>query len=176
MSDLKSEMTDPGAREGEEISGLLFGAEQRCFGCGPAHPHGFHMHFTREGDHVVTRFTPSFDHQGAPSMMHGGLVTTVADELGAWTLVLLRSRFGFTTSMDCKFKSPIRVGVPLEGRGHIGRDSTRLVDVVIDLHQEGRHCFHGTLRFILLDEKGVEQMIGGPVPEAWRKFIRGSVV
>ncbi len=158
--------------EGQEIDGSLFGDEATCFACGPHHPNGFHMHFARIGDEVVTHFTPTPQTQGAPSMMHGGLITTVADEIGAWTVVFLRSSFGFTATLECRFKAPVRVGVPIEGRGRITRDLTRLIDVAVDLRQEGKLCWTGKLRFILLDEKGMETMIGGPIPQEWKRFIR----
>ncbi|MBM4357286.1 MAG: hypothetical protein FJ096_04175 [Deltaproteobacteria bacterium] len=67
-----------------------FGREQPCFGCAPDHPTGFHLEFEREGDAVRTRFVPSPHHQGPPGILHGGLVTTLADELAAWTIVALK--------------------------------------------------------------------------------------
>ena len=67
----------------ERLDGHLFGADQPCFGCGPNHPWGFHLAFERDGEAVVTRFVPGDRYQGPPGIMHGGLVMTLADEVGA---------------------------------------------------------------------------------------------
>jgi len=81
-----------------ELDPHLFGDGQPCFGCAPDHPTGFRLRFAREDadeGSVTTSFTPSSAHQGPPGLMHGGLVMTLADELGAWTLVGLLGKFGF---------------------------------------------------------------------------------
>ena len=62
---------------GESVVGSLFG-DQDCFGCGPAHAAGFRMRFHEDGEDVVTRVVPGEGHQGAPSIMHGGLIFTIA--------------------------------------------------------------------------------------------------
>jgi acyl-coenzyme A thioesterase PaaI-like protein len=75
-------------RERETLDGALFGDDQPCFGCSPQHPVGFRLRFERlEGEAVSTCFTPTADHQGPPGIMHGGLVTTLADELAAWVII-----------------------------------------------------------------------------------------
>jgi len=94
----------------DAVDGSIFGEGQPCFGCAPDHPIGFRLAFERDGDDVVTRFVPSERYQGPPTIMHGGLVATLADEIGAWALVLLLKRFGFTAEMHCKLRQPIRVG------------------------------------------------------------------
>src|SRR4030095_2189962 len=62
----------------------------RCFGCGDDHPTGLHMHVTAgEGLTISAMFTVTEDHQGAPGLAHGGLLTAAFDEaLGslAWLL------------------------------------------------------------------------------------------
>jgi acyl-coenzyme A thioesterase PaaI-like protein len=154
------------------VDGSLFGPGQPCFGCSPDHPHGLHLGFAREGDEVVTRFTPGDTQQGPPGIMHGGLVTTVADELAAWALILLREKFGFTAEIAAKLHRPLRVGVPAEGRARVVRESRRVVRVRVELTQAAVRVFEGELAFVLLDKGGAEQLLGGELPEAWRRFCR----
>lgn len=162
-----------GRREGEIVDGALFGPGQPCFGCSPDHPHGLRLAFAREGDEVVTRFTPGDGHQGPPGIMHGGLVTTVADELAAWALILLREKFGFTAEITAKLQRPLRVGVPAVGRARIARESRRVVRVRVELTQGEARAFEGELAFVLLDKGGAEALLGGgELPEAWRRFCR----
>lgn len=154
------------------LDGSLFGPGQPCFGCAPDHPHGFRLRFERQGDVVVTRFVPGAEHQGPPGVMHGGLVSTLADELGAWTVVALLGKFAFTVAFSGRFRRPLRIGAEIEGRGRIAKGSSRIVDVAVELRQAGEQAFAGELRFALLDAGGAERLLGGPIPEAWQRFCR----
>jgi acyl-coenzyme A thioesterase PaaI-like protein len=150
----------------------LFGQEQPCFGCSPTHPIGFHLQFHRRGDEVVTRFTPGAQYQGPPGIMHGGLLTTLADEIAAWTIVTMKGRFGFTAELQARLARPVRIGLEVEGVGRIEKDGARIVKTVVELHQAGLLCFRGGFTFALLDETAAQRMLGGPLPEAWKKFAR----
>jgi acyl-coenzyme A thioesterase PaaI-like protein len=156
----------------EPLDGHLFGAGQPCFGCSPDHPHGFRLRFEREGDQIVTHFTPRPQDQGPRGIMHGGLVATLADEVAAWATIGLMGKFGFTVSFDAKLHKGVRIGVPVEGRSWIVKDARRLVDVGVRLVQEGADAFTGKFRFVILDQSGAERLLGGPIPEAWKRFCR----
>jgi acyl-coenzyme A thioesterase PaaI-like protein len=143
-----------------------------CFGCGPKHPSGFHLSFQREGEGVVTRFTPGPHHQGPPGIMHGGLVSTVADETAAWALVAHTGKFGFTTSFSCRFHRAVRVGVETFARAHITKETTRIVRTAVRISQAGEDCYSGDFAFVLLDRQSSEKLLGGPLPEEWVKFCR----
>lgn len=161
----------PGRLE-EPLDGRAFGPGQPCFGCSPDHPHGFRLAFVREGDALVTRFTPGEERQGPPGIMHGGLVSTLADELAAWTVLAALGKFGFTAKMTCQFHLPVRIGAPVEARGRITRDRGRVIHVEILLAQGGERCLTGEFVFAVLDEKGAERLLRGPIPEQWRRFCR----
>jgi acyl-coenzyme A thioesterase PaaI-like protein len=154
------------------LDGHLFGAGQPCFGCSPDHPFGFRLRFEREGDEIVTRFTPGDRYQGPPGIMHGGLVSTLADEVAAWAVIGLAGKFGFTASFDAKLHRPIKIGVPLEGRSVVVKDARRIIDVGVRIVQDGQDAMTGTFRFVVLDRGGAERMLGGPIPEPWLRFCR----
>jgi acyl-coenzyme A thioesterase PaaI-like protein len=130
------------------------------------------LRFHVEGDEVVTRFLPQDVHEGAPGVMHGGLVTTLADEVGCWALIALQGKFGFTGTMMSRFPRPVRVGKIVEGRAKITRDNSRMVHVDVVLTQDGATCFSSAITFVVLTESGAEKMLGGPLPEAWKRFVR----
>lgn len=156
----------------ELIDGSIFGPGQPCFGCAPDHPIGFRLRFKREGDEVVTEFTPTERYQGPPSIMHGGLVATLADEIAAWAVILLLEKFGFTGEMTGKLRKPVRIGKPVIGRGRISKPGSRVVGVSVEIAQAGELAYTSDLRFVLLDRRGAERMIGGPLPPEWEKFAR----
>ncbi len=150
----------------------LFGTEQPCFGCSQTHPIGFHLRFSKRGHEVITRFTPDAKYQGPPGVMHGGLVTTLADEIAAWTVVAQKGRFGFTVALEARLSKAIRIGTLVEGIGTIESETPRFTKISVTLSQEGALCFRGTFTFAVLEESAAEKVIGGPLPDAWKKFAR----
>lgn len=158
----------------EALDGHLFGSDQPCFGCGPRHPIGMHLTFEREGDEVVTRFVPPEPYQGAPGIMHGGLVATLADEVAAWALIAGAGKFGFTVSFEAKYRRAVKIAVPCEGRGRITGPVRRITDIEVRVLQEGEVAFTGAFRFAILDRAGAEKLLGGPIPDAWERFTRGA--
>ncbi len=150
----------------------LFGDGQPCFGCAPDHPTGFRLRFARDDDRVTTRFTPTTHHQGPPGLMHGGLVMTLADEIGAWTLVGLLGKFGFTAQFGAKLRKPVRIGAEVTGSGVVLKPGGRVVTVRVELAQAAERVFEADIGFVLMDEKGAERLLGGPIPPAWKQFCR----
>lgn len=149
-----------------------FGLDQPCFGCGPDHPIGFHLEFERHGDDVTTRFVPGQHHQGPPGILHGGLVTTLADELAAWTIVALKGQLGFTAAIDARFHRPVRIAREVLGTGRIVEDGSRVVKVDVVLEQDGARAYRGLFTFAVLDRRGAERLLESELPDAWAKFCR----
>jgi acyl-coenzyme A thioesterase PaaI-like protein len=150
----------------------LFGPGSPCFGCSPEHPIGFHLRFFKDGDGIVTRFTPGARYQGPPGVMHGGLVTTLADEIAAWTVIGLRGRFGFTAAIEARLKKPVRIDEEVVGRGAITSDTARVVKIHVELTQAEITCFTGDFTFALLERAAAERLLGRPLSETWEPFAR----
>jgi acyl-coenzyme A thioesterase PaaI-like protein len=154
------------------LDGTLFGPGQPCFGCSPDHPAGFRLAFALDGEEVVARFTPGAHHQGPLGLMHGGLITTVADEAAAWVVLAHLGKFGFTTHFEGRLARAVRVGVEAEARGRLVKKSSRVVRTAVVISQGGQSCFTGDFTFALLDRAAAEQLMGTALPEAWARFCR----
>ncbi len=154
------------------LDGHLFGPLNRCFGCSPGHPHGMRLRFRRLGDAVRTSYVPTDAEQGPLGVMHGGLVSTFADEVAAWAVILRTGRFGFTTTFSGRFRSPIRVSEPIVGTGRVVSENRRLLKVEVTVEQGERLCFTSTFGFALLTEAQAEELMGRPIPEEWKRFAR----
>jgi len=149
-----------------------FGEEQQCFGCGPHNHHGMQLRFFREGDEVVTTFEAREGWEGAPGIVHGGLQATLADEIGAWTLIGLKGRFGFTSSLQLRYLRPARADRAIEARGRITDDLGSRVKVRIVLRQDGKRLLAGTATYVLPTIALAEKMLEQPLPEAWHHLAR----
>ncbi|WP_394845726.1 PaaI family thioesterase [Pendulispora brunnea] len=157
----------------EPLDPNTFGESQPCFGCSPNHPIGFRLRFSKLGDDTVTTtFLPGEVHQGPPGIMHGGLVTTLADEIAAWAVIGCLGKFGFTANLQGKFSNPVRIGVPIEGVGRIARNGNRVIVVDVELAQGGLKPYTGQFTFAVLDKAGTERLLQRPLPEGWEKFGR----
>ena len=124
--------------ERQELDPYVFGREQRCFGCGPHNDVGLRLRFVREGDEVVTSWTPRPGYEGPPSVMHGGLQATLADEVAGWALVGLLGRMGFTTSLDVRFVRPVRIDREVQARAKVASRSGSIVTLHVTLRQDGK--------------------------------------
>ena len=83
---------------------------RRCYGCGDAQPGGLHMRFTvGTGVEVVSEFVVTEDHEGAPGLAHGGLLSAALDETQATLLWLLRMP-AVTVRLETDFMTPVPVG------------------------------------------------------------------
>ena len=154
------------------LDGTLFGEGQPCFGCSPDHPAGFHLRFVAEGDDVVTRMVPEKHHQGPLGLMHGGLISTLADEAAAWAVLATTGKFGFTTHFEAKLSKGVRVGREVEARARVTKNTSRVVKTTVEIKQNGDLCFTGDFTFVLLDRGAAEKLMGGALPEQWARFCR----
>jgi uncharacterized protein (TIGR00369 family) len=166
---------DGGVAGGEpvELDPLAtFGPEQRCFGCGPTNPVGMRLRFWREGNEVVTRLRARDGWEGPPGVLHGGLQAALADEIGAWTLVGLRGRFGLTVSLQLRYLHPARTDLEIEGRGSIVEEDGRSAVVRLALRQDGKRLLAGTATYSLPTVATAERILGRALPDAWRALAR----
>ena len=84
-----------------------------CFGCGDQHPTGLHLvAYAGEGVDITARFTVTQDHQGAPGLAHGGLLSLAFDEALGKLMWLLRSP-AVTARLETDFLMPVPIGSTL---------------------------------------------------------------
>ncbi|WP_374228339.1 PaaI family thioesterase [Streptomyces sp. CNQ085] len=81
----------------------------QCFGCGAEQPHGLHIDARAgEGVSVTAEFTVRPEHQGAPGLAHGGLLSTAMDEI-LGSLNWLMHTISVTGRLETDFLQPVPV-------------------------------------------------------------------
>lgn len=84
-----------------------------CFGCGELHPTGLHLvAYAGEGATITAQFTVTQDHQGAPGLAHGGLLSLAFDEALGKLMWLLRAP-AVTGRLETDFLKPVPIGTTL---------------------------------------------------------------
>ncbi len=98
----------------------------RCFACGRDNPDGLKLRVTRTEDGVETAFTIDERFAGWQGIVHGGIVTTVLDELMAWACSTL-GLDSVTAEMTARFRLPMRIGATYRGSARVVEQRGRLV-------------------------------------------------
>lgn len=77
-----------------------------CFVCGESNPVGLKLLFHTDGRIVQTRFTPRAEHIGFKGVVHGGLISTLLDEIMVWACAVQTKRFAFCAELNVRFLNP----------------------------------------------------------------------
>lgn len=86
---------------------------KHCFGCGDLHPTGLHLvAHVGDGLTISAEFTVTENHQGAPGLAHGGLLSLAFDEALGKLMWLLRAP-AVTARLETDFLRPVPIGSTL---------------------------------------------------------------
>lgn len=86
---------------------------KHCFGCGELHPTGLHLvAHVGQGLDITAQFTVTENHQGAPGLAHGGLLSLAFDEALGKLMWLLRAP-AVTARLETDFLLPVPMGTTL---------------------------------------------------------------
>ena len=97
-----------------------------CFVCGPNNPIGLKLNFSLDGEVMTTEFVPKKEHQGYMNIVHGGIISTLLDEI----MVKLAIELGMpvvTAQMDIRLRKSAKVGERLTFSAEILEDTSKLV-------------------------------------------------
>lgn len=98
-----------------------------CFGCGELHKTGLHLiAFAGEGLDLTGKFTVTENHQGAPGLAHGGLLSLAFDEALGKLMWLIRTP-AVTGRLETDFLLPVPMGRTLYINARITGQSGRKI-------------------------------------------------
>ena len=105
-----------------------------CFGCGELHPTGLHLvAHAGAGADLTAEFTVTENHQGAPGLAHGGLLSLAFDEALGKLMWLIRAP-AVTARLETDFLKPVPMGTTI----HITARITGQVNRKVYTAAEGR--------------------------------------
>ena len=111
---------------------LQLEADTYCFACGQDNPFGLHMTFHEEGEDYVCHWQPQPHHQGWSQILHGGLVSTLLDEVMTWRLVS-RGKHVVTAEITVRLKKPTPLDERLTVRARITAERRRFFETEAEL-------------------------------------------
>lgn len=99
-----------------------------CFVCGKKNPAGLKLDFSFDGKVLSTEFVPKKEHQGYYNIVHGGIVSTLLDEV----MVKLAIELGMpavTARMDIRLRKALGVGEKIIVQAEMLKDSKKVLEV-----------------------------------------------
>lgn len=99
-----------------------------CFACGKLNPIGLKMEFFESDGKYISKFTPGPEHQSYESVLHGGLISTMLDEvMGRYHCV--RGIKAVTARLETRFRNPTPVGQELTISGWVVKERGKLIEM-----------------------------------------------
>jgi uncharacterized protein (TIGR00369 family) len=97
-----------------------------CFVCGPKNPIGLKLDFSFDGKTIKTDFVPLKEHQGYMDIVHGGIISTLLDEV----MVKLAIEMGMpavTAQMDIRLRKALNVGQKITVSAEMIKDTKKIL-------------------------------------------------
>ena len=93
--------------------------DHSCFGCSPLNPSGLQMTFYTNETAVYSKVTVPEHLCGWNNLVHGGVLSTILDEIMSWATIYLLKQVPMTKSISVDFLKPVYVGNPLKAEGTV---------------------------------------------------------
>ena len=105
-----------------------FPSTEMCYVCGRANAAGMHLDFFSDGDKVQTEFETLPEHQGYNHLLHGGILTSVFDDVlfrVGWMMGLKT----ITGRLEVWFRKPVPIGETVRVVGRLDHQRGRWLHV-----------------------------------------------
>jgi len=120
-----------------------------CFGCSPVNPSGLQMKFYADRNTVFSNVTIPDHLCGWSNIAHGGVLTTILDEIMSWAALYFLKRITMTKSMTMEFIKPVQIQRPLKAEGKVlevtGKHDAVMGGILYDADAEA--CVKATANF-----------------------------
>jgi uncharacterized protein (TIGR00369 family) len=130
-------------------------SEHYCFGCSPVNPSGLQMDFFADRDTVFSNVTIPDHLCGWSNIAHGGVLTTILDEIMSWAALHFLKRITMTKSMNIEFIKPVYIRNPLKAVGKV-LEVTGKHDAVMEgtlYNGQGDACAKSSANFAIFSPK-----------------------
>ncbi|MFO8235163.1 MAG: PaaI family thioesterase [Bacteroidales bacterium] len=140
-----------------------------CFGCAPGNRHGLKLEFYEDGEYLITEWEPDVSFQGYGNILHGGIQTTLMDELASWVVYVKVKTGGVTASLDVKFKKSVFVNKgKVKVRAKLVSTDRKFAYIHAELmDNEDKICSEGNLKYFIFPEKVAREKLYYPGYQAF---------
>jgi len=139
----------------------------KCFGCSRKNPIGLKLEFEEVDNYIEATWEPKEYYQGYVNVLHGGIIATMLDEVGAWCVSVKKGTAGVTSELKVRYLKPVfmnRGNITL--RAHIERTEGRYVYLKCDLtDSNGKICAEADTKYFVYPEEYAKRRFSFPGKE-----------
>lgn len=144
----------------ETLEAIPTGEDQTCFACGAKNAHGLRMKFYADRQQVYSFLSLPETMTGWDRTIHGGILSTILDEIMGWAVIHLFKKLGVTQSITVDFKRPIKAGENISVRGRVlevlSERSARMSGTICNANQDV--CAQAVGQFMLIRPKAAVRL------------------
>jgi len=141
----------------------------QCFGCSPYNAFGLQLEFWEDGPELVSYWNPRPILQSYPGVLHGGIQSTLLDEIAGWVVYVKCGTVGITAQMNVRFKKPLLIDQgEITIRARLLEQNRRMATIQARLiNSSGFECTEAELRYFLIPENEAREKYHYPGIEAF---------
>ena len=145
--------------------------DYNCFGCSPYNSTGLQLKFYEIDDYIESEWITATQYEGYPGAVHGGIISTMIDEIAAWVMYIKARCAGVTSRMSIRYRKPVNSleeKIILRGKLREVKRNLCYVDVWL-LNANDEICAEGeVIYFAFSSEKSIEECF---YPEDYNSFF-----
>lgn len=146
------------------VSRLFTDKNNRCFACGRDNQHGLKLKEFRISDGwIYCDISLDHDFSGFPGIVHGGIQSTILDELMAWAIFVFEKSVGITIDMQIKFRMPLPVNRPFRAKARIESKTSKILRIRSQICIEDDLYTEGSAHYVILSPDKARKIFGEDV-------------
>jgi acyl-coenzyme A thioesterase PaaI-like protein len=132
-----------------------------CFVCGESNSSGLKLRFQTDGQKVSSKFIPRPEHIGFRGTVHGGIISTVLDEIMVWACAVPKGQFSYCAELNVRFASPLKPEQATLATAELTRDNRgRLFEASAELRTaSGELIATATGKYLPINEEAIRGML-----------------
>lgn len=132
---------------------------QNCFGCHPGNPVGLKMHFYEKENEVFSWLTVTENLCGWNQMVHGGIISTILDEMMSRCAMFVSDKISFTKSITVEYLRPVPTGTEIVSVARVSeRVKKRELRIEGQIFFNGKQCAKGSGTFVTYTLEQIEKL------------------
>lgn len=141
----------------------------KCFGCSPYNELGLQMEFFEDGDYIICDWEPKQYMQGYINILHGGIQTTMLDEIANWVVNVKLKTAGVTSKLEISLIKPVFTNKgKLKARAKLIEMKRNIAVIEAELiNNEGVTTTKGIIHFFTYPEKMAKEKLHYPGAESF---------
>ncbi len=122
------------------------------------------MQFYEDGEEVVSEWQPGQHLQGYGNVLHGGIISTIMDEIASWYIMTKLKTAGVTYQLQTNFLSPLYTNKgKITLRASLKEQRRRKTDIDVKVFDnEGQLCAEGVVGYFVFPEKMAKEKLYYP--------------